>query len=348
MVRNWGIYMDKVVRSSKSITYTILDGIMSTVILLISIAAVDNLIDGFFSPYNFIILFFAMAGLRVVQGALSQEKKKNGLLRLLIGGGFYLITAIVLIIWGINEVSCLAVMVIYLLDIIVGRVFCIIEGKRLIGRIFNALLCIFLAYAGISTIFGEEIDIYNILLVLLVVIVIRSLLHIIALSFSQIQLDVLMKIIRRTYALEILFGLMMLIGTFSYVLSVIEDGIKDFWDGLWYCFAIVTTIGFGDITATSIVGRALSVILGIYGIIVVSMVTSIIINFYGEMKDIQDKEREEEHAKRLKKKKKKKKAAAAGSEAAEDTEEDTEETEETEESETEEESGADDDEKPGK
>ena len=44
------------------------------------------------------------------------------------------------------------------------------------------------------------------------------------------------------------------------------------------------------ITATSTVGRIFSVILGIYGIIVVSLITSIIVNFYGEVRN-EDEER---------------------------------------------------------
>ena len=49
-------------------------------------------------------------------------------------------------------------------------------------------------------------------------------------------------------------------------------------------FALVTTIGFGDITAVTDLGRTMSVVLGIYGIIVVALITSIIVNFYGEIK----------------------------------------------------------------
>jgi hypothetical protein len=44
----------------------------------------------------------------------------------------------------------------------------------------------------------------------------------------------------------------------------------------------VTTIGFGDLTAVTDFGRILSVILGAYGIVVVALITSIIVNFYGE------------------------------------------------------------------
>ena len=43
-------------------------------------------------------------------------------------------------------------------------------------------------------------------------------------------------------------------------------------------------------TAVSTIGRILSVILGVYGIIVVALITSIIVNFYGEMKKIHPEE----------------------------------------------------------
>ena len=93
-------------------------------------------------------------------------------------------------------------------------------------------------------------------------------LYLFAVAFSRIRLDILKDILKRTYAAEILFGIVLLIVSFSVVLSAIEPGIGDFGDALWYCFAIVTTIGFGDISAVSVPGRILSVILGIYGIIV--------------------------------------------------------------------------------
>ena len=102
--------------------------------------------------------------------------------------------------------------------------------------------------------------------------------------FSQVKVDVLKDIVRKTYAAEIISGLLLMMVTFSYLLEFYEESIKTFWDGLWYCFAVVTTIGFGDIAAVTIVGRVLTVILGVYGIVVVALITSIIVNFYGEMK----------------------------------------------------------------
>ena len=335
--------MDNVVRTSKSVTYTILDGVMSTAILLISLAAADRLMDGEFSPYMFMILFFALTGMRVVQAALYKEKVKKGVLRNIVEAGIYGVIAFILLVWGIDASNCILIMVLYLLDMLAGRIFAIIHGKRLLGRIFNGIISAGLIYLGISTIVIEEGNEGDFLLILLVMIVVRTLAHIIALSFSQIQLDILMKIIRRTYALEIIFGLVMLIATFSYVFTFVErNTVKNYWDGLWYCFAIVTTIGFGDISATSIVGRGLSVILGIYGIVVVSMVTSIIINFYNEMKEIQEKERQKElemlEEKKRKKKAKKKKKIEVSEEGTEEESEVEGETEDESEEETEEKS----------
>lgn len=124
------------------------------------------------------------------------------------------------------------------------------------------------------------------------VVILRSVKEILAISFSQIRLDVLRKIIRKTYASEVLLGMILLMVACSLLLSIIEPGMPDFFDALWYCFAIVTTIGFGDVSAVTLTGRILSVILGAYGIIVVALITSIIVNFYNEVK----KENEEESA----------------------------------------------------
>ena len=100
--------------------------------------------------------------------------------------------------------------------------------------------------------------------------------------FSGVRSNTLSKIIRKTYAIEIIYGLLVLIVASSLMFMVLEDNMS-FSDALWYCFAIVTTIGFGDFTALTLPGRLISVALGIYGIIVVALITSIIVNFYNEV-----------------------------------------------------------------
>ena len=62
-----------------------------------------------------------------------------------------------------------------------------------------------------------------------------------------------------------------------------------FGDALWYCFAVVTTIGFGDLVAKTIIGRLITVILSVYGIVAVAVLTSIIVNFYNEVSAKKDR-----------------------------------------------------------
>lgn len=48
---------------------------------------------------------------------------------------------------------------------------------------------------------------------------------------------------------------------------LIDPAIPTFWDGLWFGFMVVTTIGFGDFTVTLWSSRMIAAILGIYGIL---------------------------------------------------------------------------------
>lgn len=98
------------------------------------------------------------------------------------------------------------------------------------------------------------------------------------------------KVLIKTHTLEILLGLLMMIITASAIFPFIEPNIASFSDGLWYSFAIVTTIGFGDVVAVTFVGRIISVFLGIYGIVVVALFTSVIVNMYNESRSKHDEE----------------------------------------------------------
>lgn len=75
----------------------------------------------------------------------------------------------------------------------------------------------------------------------------------------------------------------------SFYFAIMEDSIPSFGDSLWYSFAIITTIGFGDYAAVSLTSRILSVILAINGIIVLASITSVIVNSYNETKGSDEK-----------------------------------------------------------
>ena len=94
------------------------------------------------------------------------------------------------------------------------------------------------------------------------------------------------KLLNRTGAIKFFFAYLIILFISGIILSLIEPQVHGIFEGFYFCFVASTTIGFGDITAVSIIGRILSVILGVYGLIVVALITSIIINFYSETKYI--------------------------------------------------------------
>ena len=105
-------------------------------------------------------------------------------------------------------------------------------------------------------------------------------------SLKLERIKLLLKILIETHTIDVIICLVSFMIVFSFILPRFESingNITTFWDALWYCFTVVTTIGFGDFYATSLVGRILTVILGIYGIVVVAIITSVVVNFYNEV-----------------------------------------------------------------
>lgn len=178
----------------------------------------------------------------------------------------------------------------FMLTIAGNRICRIFEEKVTVFRaIFNGTIAALAGFVAVMifrngdpTVFRAEFLLVAIILVLV------SLIHIMIFAFSRIQLGALIKIMRKTYVFEILYGLLILIFSFSFIFMVFDEAFTSYGDALWYSFAIVTTIGFGDFAAKDIICRILSVILGAYGIIVVAVITSTIVNFYSEVKNQPD------------------------------------------------------------
>ena len=104
--------------------------------------------------------------------------------------------------------------------------------------------------------------------------------------FPTLKLErfkLLLDIMVRTHTIDVIVCLLAFMIAFSFILPRFETTITNFWDAMWYCFVVITTIGFGDFYATSWMGRLLTVVLGIYGIVVVAIITSVIVNFYNEI-----------------------------------------------------------------
>ena len=158
------------------------------------------------------------------------------------------------------------------------------ETKK--GKITNILVGIFLLILS-GMMFIDMIDpgedIYIVPLVAALVFLFTSFKKILFPTLKLEKMKLFVDILVKTHTIDVIVCLLTFMIAFSFALPIFEENITNFWDALWYCFTVITTIGFGDFAATSPVGRILTVILGIYGIVVVAILTSVIVNFYNEV-----------------------------------------------------------------
>ena len=251
----------------------------------------------------YILGIFVLSGLTSLVKFFKDRTRTNFIkfLTLLV---FNLVLGIVILFAKNNWFLFVLTAGLYCLSLVVARVFNIIENHSVRSIILNGLIILFAILLSIG-IFVSPIEnmeqAQNIIVIECVFIAIVAFIEAMTIALANLKVKVLFKIILSTFSLEVLFGLLVMIVCFSLVfMSPIEPNITNFGEALWYCFAVVTTIGFGDITATSLVGRILTVILGMYGLIVVAVITSIVVNFYNEtsgkhdQKELKEIQKEEE------------------------------------------------------
>lgn len=101
---------------------------------------------------------------------------------------------------------------------------------------------------------------------------------------------ILWRVLKRTRADKILYGYLILLFGISFAIWLIEPEINTIFDSLWYCFSVLTTIGFGDFIAVTFIGRILSVVLSIYSILIIAIIPGVITSFYLESIKIRSKE----------------------------------------------------------
>lgn len=90
------------------------------------------------------------------------------------------------------------------------------------------------------------------------------------------------KILKRTGADKLLCGYISIFTAISIVLILIEPNIHSFGDSVWFCFSVMTTIGFGDLTAVTTIGRILVIFLSIYSILIIAIIPGILTSYYIE------------------------------------------------------------------
>lgn len=82
-------------------------------------------------------------------------------------------------------------------------------------------------------------------------------------------------IFKQTHMDKFLFGFAVYYVFTCLVLWVVDPSLSNIGDAFWFGFMIITTIGFGDFTVTSWIGRLVTALLGIYGIVLFGFVCGV-------------------------------------------------------------------------
>ena len=285
---------------------TLISTVLSVLIISFSTLAIINVYnDNFGDAPTFLMTIFFLLGLMSIVFFLKNRTKIN-LIKSLFLIAINIVLGVIAIFAKDNFYLYSVTAGLYCASIVVSRIFNIIQNHSVRNIVLNVLIIAFVVALGIGLMTTEVKELEQVQVVVLIeclFIAIVSFLEAMAIALAQLKVKVLFKIIVSTFSLEVLFGLLTMIVCFSIILTSIEPNIETFPDALWYCFAVVTTIGFGDIVAVTPAGRILSVMLGLYGLVVVAVITSIIVNFYNATAGKQDQKEIEEIKQEEKKKK---------------------------------------------
>ncbi len=101
---------------------------------------------------------------------------------------------------------------------------------------------------------------------------------------------IIRNILKRTGASKILCGYIVMLLCIALAIMIVEPDIDTYVNSLWYCFNVITTIGFGDVIAVTTIGRILSIILSVYSILIIAIIPGILTSYYIESIKIRSNE----------------------------------------------------------
>lgn len=79
----------------------------------------------------------------------------------------------------------------------------------------------------------------------------------------------------------VLFTVLFLIS--SAIVAAVEPNIDGFGNACWLMFQVITTIGLGDYTCTTVIGRVTAVILSVYSVFFLAVITGTVVSHCTEL-----------------------------------------------------------------
>ena len=104
------------------------------------------------------------------------------------------------------------------------------------------------------------------------------------------RIQVLKRVLRDTGANRIWAAFVIEFFVSAAIIWLCEPDFHRYGDALWYLYAVVTTIGFGDYVAQHLVSRILSVLMSISAAVVIAIITGVIVNYFNHISSIRNEE----------------------------------------------------------
>ena len=277
---------EKVGKKNIAYYFGMLCGILAVIMCLVTIGM--SVVDKFYSIYLLSVALILLGFNRI---GLHLSNFKENMFENIFLTAFIFGLAILASLTKYSIYCLITSMCCYSLTII-GYCLLKIREEKTIQQIIFRSLCITLAFLFSFVFFFPEIyakhasSVSNsnfIVLCYSLMILVSSGKNLLFPYHKTLKLNVVSNIIKKSMVNEIILSLLILVVICSVYFTVVEPNIVSYVDALWYSFSVITTIGFGDVVITTTLGRILSVLLGIFGIAVVAVFTSFIVNFYNEM-----------------------------------------------------------------
>ena len=104
------------------------------------------------------------------------------------------------------------------------------------------------------------------------------------------KIKIFWNILQHTKADRLLFSYFIFVFITAALIWVFDPTIKSLGNAMWYCYAVISTAGFGDVTVTTPIARILSVLLTFYSLVVLAIVTGVVVNYYNQTLEIRNKD----------------------------------------------------------
>ncbi|MBQ5583639.1 MAG: two pore domain potassium channel family protein [Ruminiclostridium sp.] len=101
------------------------------------------------------------------------------------------------------------------------------------------------------------------------------------------KLRILRMVLKKTGATRVLLGFLAFLLVTAAILWAVEPGMTTYREALWYCYAVISTAGFGDFVAVTFVGRVCSILVTIYAIFVIGIVTGVVVSYFQQTVQVQ-------------------------------------------------------------